>query len=179
MNKPKISICDICGTAYSKEQKGKKNKQAIIQDLTDTIKKLNNRTKELEEDKLRIAAEMDNFKKRIKKENQIYKTFILKSFVESLLPFLDNLERGITSTGDYKALKEGFNLSLAGYMKILKTFGIEPYDSVGKDFNPIFHDALSVQKQYGIEKNKIIEEVTKGYLLNDKVIRPATVVVSL
>lgn len=157
-------------TSYNKEQ-GKK-KQAIIQDLTDTIEKL-------EEDKLRIAAEMDNFKKRIEKENQTYKTFILKSFVESLFPFLDNLERGITSTGDYKTLKEGFNLSLAGYMKTLKTFGIEPYDSVGKDFDPIFHDALSVQKQYGIEKNKIIEEVTKGYLLNNKVIRPAAVVVSL
>jgi molecular chaperone GrpE len=161
-------------TPYSKEQG-----QAIIQDLTDTIKTLNDKTKELEEDKLRIAAEMDNFKKRIKKENQTYKTFILKSFVEFLLPFLDNLERGITCTGDYKTLKEGFNLSLAGYMKILKTFGIEPYDSVGKDFDPIFHDALSVQKQYDIKKNKIIKEITKGYLLNGKVIRPATVIVSL
>lgn len=154
------------------------NQENTIQDLTDVIEGLNDQVRELEENKLRIVAEMDNFKKRIEKENQIYKTFILTSFVESLLPFLDNLERGITSTGDYKALKEGFNLSLASYMKTLKTFGIEPYDSIGKDFDPIFHDALSVQKQHGIEKNKIIEEVTKGYLLNNKVIRPSTVVVS-
>ena len=150
------------------------NQENIIEDLT-------NKIKELEENKLRIVAEMDNFKKRIKKENKTYKKFILTSFVESLLPFLDNLERGLnvtSGTEDYKALKEGFNLALTGYKDTLKTFGIEAYDSVGEDFNPMFHNALGMEKHYGIEKNKITDEIAKGYFLNGKVVRPAAVIVS-
>lgn len=157
----------------------KSKSETIIQDLTDAIEDLNDQVRGLEEEKLRIMAETDNFKKRIERENQTYKTFILKSFIESLLPFLDNLERCITAdTSDCKVLKDGFNLALADCMKTLKGFGVEPYNSVGEDFDPQFHDALSVQKQYNIEKNKVIEEVIKGYLLNGKVVRPATVIVS-
>ena len=165
----------------------KKTNNLVIQDLLDTIGELEfdidsqDRTidslkeeceslqeayesveedcESLQEEKLRILAETDNYKKRIKKENETYKTFI-----ESLLPFLDNLERGINTTAgteNYKALKDGFNLALTSYLKTLANFGIENYNSVGEDFDPVLHDALGTQKQYGIEKNKIIEEVTK------------------
>jgi len=140
-----------------------------------------NEHNQLKEEKLRIAAEIDNFKKRIKKENEINKKLLLKSFILNLLPFIDNIERGLnvtSGTKDYDALAKGIKISLDAYLKSLKTFSVKPFDSVGKEFNPAFHEAISTQKCYNIEKNKVIEEVTKGYCLNDKVIRPARVVVS-
>ncbi len=130
---------------------------------------------------LRLAAELDNFKKRVEREKEEHMKYALEAFAKELLPFLDNLERAVASARENKdldALLEGLELSLSGYLKTLERFGLQVFAAEGQRFDPNLHEALSVEESHEVEENTVIKELLKGYKLHERVIRPALVVVS-
>ncbi len=163
--------------AFEKEQKD-------IDEMEDLKKQLEEKEQELAECKdkmLRLAAELDNFKKRIDREKAEYMKYALESFAKELLPFLDNLERAVQSAKESKdidALIEGLDLTLSGYLKTLEKFGLKTFAAEGQRFDPTFHEALTVEEDHTVDENTVIKELLRGYTLHERVLRPALVVVS-
>ena len=130
---------------------------------------------------LRLAAELENFKKRVEREKLEHMKFALEEFAKELLPFLDNLERAVAmakETNDMEKMIEGIELTLSGYLKTLEKFGLKTFVAEGQRFDPNYHEALSVEENPDVEDNIVLKEFLRGYTLHDKVIRPALVVVS-
>lgn len=130
---------------------------------------------------LRKAAEFDNFKRRMESETANILKYATESLVEDLLPVLDDFERSLKHRIDSKeseALAKGIELIYQKFLKILEGRGVKSFDTVGKEFNVDYHDALMQVPNGTVPHHTILEEVEKGYMLNDKVIRHAKVVVS-
>jgi molecular chaperone GrpE len=130
---------------------------------------------------LRKAAEFDNYKRRIESETTNILKYATESLVEDLLPVLDDFERSLKHSKEIKgndALVKGIELIYQKLVKVLEGRGVKPFDTVGKEFNVEYHDALMQIPRSDVPHHTILEEVEKGYTLNDKVIRHAKVVVS-
>jgi molecular chaperone GrpE len=101
--------------------------------------------------------------------------------IKGVLPFIDNLERAVNhaqKVNDIGVLIEGVRLTLQQLLQSLNKFGLSSFESVGKPFDPAMHEAMLVVQTDQYEPNQVIEEFQKGYLLNDRLLRPATVSVS-
>jgi molecular chaperone GrpE len=130
---------------------------------------------------LRKAAEFDNYKRRVENETTNILKYATESLVEDLLPVLDDFERSIKHRKENKeseALVRGIDLIYQKFVKVLEGRGVKTFDTVGKEFNVEYHDALMQIPRTDVPHHTILEEVEKGYTLNDKVIRHAKVVVS-
>ncbi len=130
---------------------------------------------------LRKAAEFDNYKRRIENETTNILKYATESLVEDLLPVLDDFERSLKhrrESKDNDALIKGIELIYQKLVKVLEGRGVKAFDTVGKEFNVEYHDALMQIPRSDVPHYTILEEVEKGYTLNDKVIRHAKVVVS-
>ena len=127
-----------------------------------------------------LMAEFDNFRKRTLRE----KSEILRNGAESamkgLLPIIDDFERGldaIKDTDNAEAVKEGMVLIYNKFLKYLEQNGVKPMESTGADFNDELHEAVALVPGAPEQKNKVIDTLQKGYMLNDKVLRHAKVAV--
>ena len=130
---------------------------------------------------LRKAAEFDNYKRRIENETTNILKYATESLVEDLLPVLDDFERSLKHRKESKendALMKGIELIYQKLVKVLEGRGVKTFETVGKEFSVEYHDALMQIPRRDIPHHTILEEVEKGYTLNDKVIRHAKVVVS-
>jgi molecular chaperone GrpE len=130
---------------------------------------------------LRKAAEFDNFKRRIENETTNIIRFATESLIDDLLPILDDFERSLKHNKESKesdALSKGVELIYLKLVKVLEGRGVKSFETVGKEFSVDFHDALMQAPRKDLPPHTVIEEVEKGYMLNDKVIRHAKVVVS-
>lgn len=130
---------------------------------------------------IRLFAEFDNYKRRTAKERLDLIGSANKETVVAMLPVLDDFERAMKSfdsATDVKALKEGVDLIYNKFKSILVSKGIKPIESVGQPFNIDFHEAITnIPAPSDDMKGKVVDEVEKGYFLNDKVVRFAKVVV--
>lgn len=127
-----------------------------------------------------LMAEFDNFRKRTLKE----KSEILKNGAENvlkgLLPIVDDFERGLQAaeeSQDASAIRDGMTLIYNNLVKYLETHGVKAMDTNGADFDPDRHEAIAMVASGAEQKGKIIDTLTKGYMLNDKVLRHAKVAV--
>jgi molecular chaperone GrpE len=130
---------------------------------------------------LRKAAEFDNFKRRIENETTNIVRFATESLIDDLLPVLDDFERSLKyskESKDCNALIKGVELIYLKLVKVLEGRGVKTFETVGKEFSVDYHDALMQTPRNNLPPHTVIEEVEKGYMLNDKVIRHAKVVVS-
>ena len=130
---------------------------------------------------LRKAAEFDNYKRRIENETTNIVKFATESLIDDLLPVVDDFERSLKHNKDIKgpdALTKGIELIYQKLMKVLEGRGVKTFETVGKEFSVDYHDALIQIPRKDRPPHTVIEEVEKGYMLNDKVIRHAKVVVS-
>jgi molecular chaperone GrpE len=134
-----------------------------------------------DEDVLRIAAEMQNVRHRAERDIESARKFALERFVEGLLPVVDSLELGIQAADKENAtlekIKEGDEMTLKMLIQTLEKFGVQAVHPIGERFNPDHHQAMSLQPHDG-EPDKVVDVMQKGYLLKDRVVRPALVVVS-
>ena len=130
---------------------------------------------------MRLYAEFENFRKRTNKERLDIITNANADLLKDLIPVIDDFERAITNNEDSEdvvAIKEGFSLIYNKYTGILKTKGLKPMEAKGEVFDPEVHEAVANMPTEDKKlKGKIIDDVEKGYLLNDKVLRYAKVVV--
>lgn len=159
--------------------------EAEANEIDELNKKLDEANAALEKEKkeyLFLLAEFDNFRKRSVKE----KGDIIKNAAEKvlggLLPIVDDFERGIEANknaDDAESVKKGMELIYNKLVKFLETNGVKPIESTGKDFDPELHEAIAmVPATDETQKGKVIDTPTRGYTINDKVLRHAKVVVA-
>ncbi len=129
---------------------------------------------------LRKAAEFDNFKRRMEVETGSIIRFANEDLLMAILPVLDDLERSLKNSKDAQdsALVKGIELIQQKMLKILEGQGVKPFETVGKEFDVHFHDALLQVRKEGVPPHTIVEEVEKGYLFHEKVLRHAKVIVA-
>jgi molecular chaperone GrpE len=131
---------------------------------------------------LRLQADMDNLRKRSERDLVNAHKFALERIAQELLPVRDSLEMGLATLAggqiDPVRLQEGVELTLQMLTTVLGKFGITEVNPQLERFNPDFHQAMSLQERADVEPNTVVTVVQKGYLLNDRLLRPAMVIVS-
>lgn len=128
-----------------------------------------------------LAAEFDNYRKRVAREQEAIVSFGNERILLAILPFLDNLERAISQsqpTGPAEALFAGVRMIYDQALAELRKFGLEPISAVGGLFDPNLHEAIARVPWEGKPEGTILGESRKGYLLNGRLLRPAQVTVS-
>ncbi len=131
---------------------------------------------------LRLQAELDNLQKRSYRDLENAHKYALEKFSAELLAVKDSLEMGLAAADqenvDGAKLKEGVELTLKILSTVMEKFSIREVDPQRQRFDPEFHQAVSTQAREDMEPNMVVTVVQKGYLLNDRLIRPAMVIVS-
>lgn len=130
---------------------------------------------------LRSQAEMENLKKRHQKEKEDWRKFATEKLIKDLLPAVDSLQNAIAHARDgnsVDSLREGLELTLKGLRSALETAGLEEVQAEGEAFDPCFHEAISMQEDEHHKAGYVLQELQKGYTLNERLLRPAVVVVS-
>jgi len=135
-----------------------------------------------EKDKvLRLSAEFENFKKRKQREIDDFKKFANETVFRQLLSVVDNLERAIGSATDAleeTSLLEGVKLTHKELLKLFESFSVKPVEAENQPFDPNFHQAVTHAQNNDVPDNTVTDVLQKGYLLHDRLLRPAMVVVS-
>lgn len=127
----------------------------------------------------RVQADFDNFRKRTAQERADWSKYCSQRLATSLLPILDNFERALQAGGDdINTFREGIELIYRQLKDTLEKDGIKPMETVGKEFDPNFHEAVMQGPSDEHPDNTVIEEFQKGYILVDRVLRPAMVKVA-
>lgn len=145
------------------------------------IEELGNKLIELNDKYLRLSAEFDNYRKRTLKEKMELTRAGGESVLSNLLPVVDNLERALDSvrqSSDIKGVKDGIELIHQHFLEFLKKNGIQEIDCLNQEFDSDFHDAITkIPAPEPKLKGKVVDVIQKGYILHDRVIRYARVVV--
>lgn len=134
---------------------------------------------QLREDSLRERADLDNQRKRLVRDIEMARKFANERLLAELLPVIDSLEAGLAVEGDTaQHLREGMELTLKQLLKVASDNGLTPVDPAGQPFNPEHHQAMSMVDSTGHAPGHVVQVYQKGWLLNDRLLRPALVTVS-
>lgn len=166
--------------------KEKKQKEAPdeIKELKTKLKKqvsenklLKNENKKLNDEYLRKIAEMENLRKRLEREKSEFYQYALSDFLEELLVVLDNFERALESDskGDGKSLRDGIEMIYKQYQNLLTKQGLTSIELKGKKFDPHIHQAFMTEESADVKEPEISEEIQKGYMLHNRLLRPTLV----
>jgi molecular chaperone GrpE len=154
--------------------------EALLRQLAQKDRE-NQELKEKNDHLLRHVADMENFRKRLEKERADLRDFANESLMKELLPVVDHLELALNHGRQEEAgsaLLEGVENVLKGFLQALTKFGVTPIQALGEKFDPAFHHAVMQQEDDSVDDQTIIQELQKGYLLKNRLLRPATVVVA-
>jgi molecular chaperone GrpE len=168
------------------ENDSKKDKKITAADpmkeLKEKFKKSEVEAKQSYDRYLRVSAEFENYKKRSAREMDDFRKFANQSLVKELLLIVDNLELAIKSANDNKnvdnCLLDGVDLTLKEILKIFEKYHVKAIEALGKTFDPRYHEAVMREETDKHPENSIINELQKGYLIRDRLLRPSMVVVA-
>lgn len=131
---------------------------------------------------LRTSAEFDNYKKRKTREIEEFRKYANESLLKEMLSVVDNLKLALNSAGDNgdtgTGLVEGIQMTLKDLMRVFDKFRVKPIEAKGKPFNPEFHEAMLQEESDDYPENTVINEFQEGYMIHDRLLRPAMVVVA-
>lgn len=134
------------------------------------------------DDLLRARAEIENLRKRAARDVENAHKFGLERFMNELLPVKDSIELGLNAADDTEIdahkLREGLELTLKLFITATGKFGLQEVNPEGESFDPEYHQAMSTQEVAGKEPGTVVTVVQKGYLLNERLLRPAMVIVA-
>lgn len=150
--------------------------------LKSEVQRLQTLADDYQQRSLRTQADFDNFRKRTQKEKEDFAKYASSKLITELLPIIDNFERAISAAGDIAdndSFAKGVGMIFRQLEGVLKAEGLEPMEAVGQPFNPEFHQAIMQVESDEHEEGIVVEEVQKGYMLKDRVLRPAMVKVSM
>tara|TARA_Y100000310_G_scaffold48321_1_gene44783 strand:- start:2742 stop:3242 length:501 start_codon:yes stop_codon:yes gene_type:complete len=133
----------------------KESKDKIIVDLKDSLQ--------------RLQADFENYKKRIEKDNAVHKIGVEAQFIHELLPLIDHFQLALKQTANSEEFVKGIEMIYSQLYEILESKGVRPIDAEGKEFDPYHHEVLLQEKSE--KDNIVLEELQKGYMLHDKVLR--------
>lgn len=161
--------------------------RSIEEEIDNRVKdKMNealNKISELEDKLIRKEADMVNFRKRKEEEVNRMLKFCNEDIIKEILPIIDNFERAVavdesTLSDVEKNYLTGFKMIYTHLINVLEKFDVKPIDENNVEFNPVYHNAIMMEKKEGVKSGMVIEIMQKGYILKDKVIRAAMVKVS-
>lgn len=161
------------------------NQECSCEQQTERDNKLNdayNKISELEDKLIRQNADMVNYRKRKEEEVNKMLKFCNEDIVKDILPILDNFERAMAQEKELTETEakflDGFKMIYSHLQNIMEKYDVKMIDGYNKPFDPVYHNAILVEKREGVESGMVLEVLQKGYLLKDKVIRTAMVRVS-
>jgi len=164
---------------------GGESQPSAGQSLEDVQSKLDAREKDYKEayDRLlRVTAEFENYKKRLSREMEDFRKYANQSLLKEMLSVVDHIELAIQAAGVPSpagtSMVEGLNLTLKEFLRILDKFKVKPIEAVGQPFNPQMHEAIMQEATDRLPENTVVREMQKGYTINDRLLRPALVVVA-
>jgi molecular chaperone GrpE len=166
--------------AYKKRAAARKARHKVPEP-EDILKKTTAERDEFKDKYLRGLAEIDNFRKRMKKEKDEFQKYVLTEFLLDLLPIYDNLERALKAKNleTEKGIVSGVEMIRRQFLDMLKKHHVYEIDALGKPFDPAFHEALNKEEREGISKPVVVEVYQKGFLYHDKLLRPAMTKVAI
>lgn len=150
----------------------------------DVIEALQNELNQQKEKYLRLYAEFENYKKMIQKEREELINYANEKLIKDLLPVIDNFELALKHAGTelnsswLESMKQGVENALKEFLRILEKYGVKQMETVGQVFNPELHHAVSTVETEDMDDNIIVEELRKGYLYKNKLLREPLVAVS-
>ncbi len=152
---------------FSKKEKKKDKKDQQIEELTDRL--------------MRQMAEFDNFRKRTEREKAQMFDSGAGDIIEKILPVIDDMERGLAALNDEEketSFAKGMEMIYKKFIGILNNAGVEPIDAAGKEFDPNFHNAVMQSPSDEVESGYVVQELQKGYMYKEKVLRHSMVIVA-
>ena len=155
--------------------------EVSIETLKDELGKKEAEYKEMNDKYLRALAEMDNFRKRVAREQSESVKFANEKILCDLLSVVDNMERAVLHSRekkDFDVLIDGLELTMKEFNSVFDKYGVKCIESVGQPFDPNRHHAVAIIESESHQDNTIVEEFRKGYVLNDRILRPSLVSVS-
>jgi len=193
LTKKKINKVVIEPEGVDKEEKVSKKKVSEKKDkvkIVDHLKEMETRLESVEQEAkeahdrfLRVSAEFENYKKRSAREMDEFRKFANESLIREMLTVVDNLERALNSSNnDNQAnshIAEGVDMTLKEILKVFEKFNVKPIEALGKPFDPNFHQAAMREETNERPENTVLNELEKGYMIHDRLLRPAMVVVSM
>ena len=164
------------------KKKSKAEETDPVQALEKEVEAAKQEVQENYDKYLRVFAEFDNYKKRSTREMNDFRKYANEALLRDMLTVVDNLERAIDSSNNHaentSSIVEGVRMTLGGILDLIEKHHVAPIESVGKPFDPQFHQAFQQEESEDHPSNTVLKEFQKGYLLHDRLLRPAMVVVS-
>ncbi len=152
-----------------------------VQSLKAELEQKNSELRAAQEKQLRLYAEMENYKKRAARDQMEQLRYANEKLLKEILPVLDNLERALSHIQDSPERSpwiEGVELTYRQWLEVLKKFGVTPISSIGEPFDPNRHQAVTYLDTNDPPENHVAEELQKGYLYHERVLRPSMVAVA-
>lgn len=166
----------------SKSSKKKSEKTVSIKKYEQLVKELEQQkisTEEMRDKYYRLAAEFDNYKKRMSKEFEIINKYAGEKVLKEIVTVFDDIVRAVENESEDQASEStGMTMIHKKFQKVLSDLEVKPIVSLGQDFDPDLHHALMVREDEGVDPDKVVEEFEKGYIFKDRVIKHSKVVVS-
>jgi molecular chaperone GrpE len=153
-----------------------------LKEMEDQVESLKKEAAENHDRLLRMAAEFENYKKRATREMNDFRKFANESFAKAMLPVVDSMDLAIESSSNDKhvsnSMVEGVNMTLKEILKVFEQFGVRRFESIGNTFDPNLHQAVMQEETDAFPDNTVSKELQKGFMIHDRLLRPAMVVVS-
>ena len=158
-------------------------KDAAAESVEELLEAAEARAEKSQDRLLRVTAEFENYKKRAERDINDFRKFANESLIKEILPILDNLERALEISEEknektLKGMREGVAMTLKGLLSGLEKYGVVPIESLNQPFDPNFHQAVMREESDKRPDNTVSQELQKGYMMQDRLLRPAMVVVS-
>ena len=163
------------------KRKAKKSVTKQVEKLTKEIEIYEVKLEECEDKFLRLAADYDNYKKRTAREFDEVVTRANEDLISKLIPVLDNFERALTaatSSNDFDSFYKGIDMMYQQLKDLLEKQGVRVIKAVNEPFDPHKHEAVMVVEKEDVPPETVVEEMERGYMFNDRVLRPSKVTVS-
>ena len=148
---------------------------AEVEGLRKKLEETASKTSEYKDSWLRSQAEFQNYRKRIERDNELTYIMLKGDIIKKILPLLDDLERALQNRSADDPWANGIELVARKFQNILESEGIKRIEAVGMEFDPNFHEAISHEPADGAQSGHVIGVVQNGYMIGDRVIRPALV----
>jgi len=179
LSEPNENSSEDPGNDQNTESETEDTSVSSVEQLQQALQEAQEKSSEHWDLYTRSVAELENVERRAEKDVQSAHKFALEKFSQDLLAVKDSLELGLsTEDADADKLREGTDLTLKMLSQVLEKFNIVEINPVGESFDPNHHQAMTMQSSNEYEPNTVIAVMQKGYLLNDRLLRPAMVIVS-
>ncbi len=183
---------DCCESGYEEEKETEEKEdeekgedilqeEETIESLKEELSQLRAKNEETLDLLKRVKADYDNYRRRAASEKEEARKYALYDFMSELIPVIDNLERALQASKDENVPQshiDGLNMIYNQLYQMMEKQGVFPIEAEGKEFDPCYHQAVMQSHEEGHEPNTIVEEMQKGYIMKDRVLRPSMVKVA-